>query len=227
MRVQRIGNSMNPVPFPAAPAPLEIPTLAPWEVAPGPPEDVQRVMDAITAAGTDGITAGGLKIETGLSVSDIDGAFAALALEPTPRIFWAGYGNAHVVAREHWGGWTTRIKRRDKFFGPDPCPRVECVARRWIDIWGDVIPFEWDRGMKAVLGQLIVRPGMTEHELRQHLAAVMDRMEVSDVLQALVGAGWIARRTGLPSSRPVPPVHATDAWEARAIVLTTSDSLWV
>jgi transcription factor C subunit 3 len=226
MTVKRVGKSKAP-PFPAAPAPLELPPLAPWSVKPGPAAHVQRVMDAIVAAGADGITAGGLKVETGLSVSEIDGAFAALALEPTPRIFWAGYDNAHVVAREFWGGWTTRIKPRDKFLSPDPSPRVECVARRWVEIWGELIPTEWDRGMKAVLGQLIVRPGMTEHDLRQRLGAVLDRMEVSDVLQALVGAGWVQRRTGLPSSRPVPPVHATDAWEARAIVLSTDENMWV
>ncbi|BEJ18080.1 hypothetical protein CspHIS471_0703570 [Cutaneotrichosporon sp. HIS471] len=227
MRVKRVGGSMDAVRFPSPPAPLEIPPLTPWLVKPGPQEHVQRVMDAIVAASADGITAGGLKLETGLSVSQIDGAFAALAAEDNPRIFWAGYDNAHVVAREFWGGWTTRIKPGDKFFGPDQCPRVECVARRWVDIWGDAIPLEWDRCMKAVLGQLIVRPGLTEHDLRQRLAAVLDRMEVSDVLQALVAAGWVKRRTGLPSSRLVPPVHATDAWEARAIVVTTAEHLWV
>ncbi|GMK60020.1 hypothetical protein CspeluHIS016_0902370 [Cutaneotrichosporon spelunceum] len=227
MRVKRVGDMVDVIRFPSPPAPLEIPSLAPWLVKPGPPEHVQRILDAIVAAGVDGITAGGLKLETGLSVTDIDGAFAALAAEVNPRIFWAGYDNAHAVACEFWGGWTTRIRPRDKSFSPDQGQRVECAARRWVDIWGEVIPLEWDRCMKAVLGQLIVRPGQTEHDLRQRLASVLDRMEVSDVLQALAAAGWIKRRTGLPSSRLVPPVHATDAWEARAIVVTTAEHLWV
>lgn len=184
-------------------------------------------MDAVKAAGVDGITAGGLRLEAKLTVNEVDAALAALALEDTPRVFWAGYDNAHLIGREHWAAWSTPVKPRDAFLADTNTPRTECAPRRWIDIWGEVIPFEWDRCMKAVLGQLITRPGMTEHDLRKRLALVLDRMELVDIIHSLVSAGWIERRTGLPLDRPVPPVHATDAWEARGIVLTPTDQVWV
>lgn len=227
MRVKRKGPSMTAAPFPEAPPPLEFPALVPWPVGPGKPEHIQLVTDAVKAAGVAGITAGGLQVETGLTVDDVDAALAALALEADPRVFWAGYDNARLVSRVHWAGWCTRVKPRATFLAAPNKPRIECAPRRWVDIWGDVIPSEWDRAVKVVLGQLISRPGMTEHELRLRLAAVLDRMELSDVLQCLVSLGWVERRTGLPSPRPVPPVHATDAWEARGIALTPTNRVWV
>lgn len=228
IRVSRSGSSKAAGLFPVAPFPREFPALVPWDVAPGKPAHVQRVTDAVRKAGVEGITPGGLQVETKLTLSEVDSALAALALEATPRVFWAGYDNAHLVARSHWSEWSTLVHpRQPGTYEPVDGPPVDAAPRRWVDIWGDVIPEEWDRAVKAVLGQLFSRPGMTEHNLRLRLAPVLDRMEVNDVLQSLVNSGWLKRRTAQPSDRPVPPVHATDVWEARGIVLVTQDKMWV
>lgn len=70
-------------------------------------------------------------------------------------------------------------------------PRTRVFPRRWIDIRGDRIPNLWAAALRAVLGTLVFRPGISQAELSWRLRAVYDRQEVKDILRHLLEEGFI------------------------------------
>lgn len=187
------------------------------------PWNVQRIVKAVEAAGANGIQRGDLQAQTQLELEDVDASLAALAEEEAPRIFWAGYDNARLVAVQYWDQWSADLTDRSQ---GKPAEVVRVAPRRWVDIWGNNVPEEWERAVKLVVSHLITRPGITEHSLIARVSVALDRLETCDVLQFLVDGGIAERAYSTHVDRPLPPVHATDVNETKGVVWHVTPELW-
>lgn len=212
---------------PPAMAPREAPTPRPWVGdLTANPWNVERIVKAVESAGANGIQRGDLQAQTQLPLEDVDASLAALALEEEPRIFWAGYDNARLVSAQHWDQWSVDLADRSKDTKDNQAEAVRVAPRRWVDIWGNNMPSEWERAVKLVVAHLVTRPGITEHSLMARVSSALDRLETCDVLQFLVDAGLATRGYSTDVDRPLPPVHATDVNETKGVVWQVTDDLW-
>ncbi|KAL1410906.1 hypothetical protein Q8F55_001849 [Vanrija albida] len=216
-----------PKPTIGAPSPFSFPALLRWDAdahSSASDEHISLVVGTILHAGPDGLDRSQLRSRTGLPNDRLDAVLAALALEPEPRVFWAGYDNARVIARKFWGDWTLDVKPKKE--GDSAAEPAKCAPRRWVTIWGGIIETEWHRAIKAATGQLTLRPGITERLFRERLAPVIDRQETTDILQYLIDTGMATRKWATPSARTVPPVQAADNEDARGIVWHSTPRLF-
>ncbi|PFH54764.1 hypothetical protein AMATHDRAFT_52646 [Amanita thiersii Skay4041] len=95
---------------------------------------------------------------------------------PVPILFWAGYNRLVLVSSTFLEKWSVVISEN---------PFTRTFPRRWYDIAGSKIPDYWEAALRAVLGVVVFRPGITQYELRWRLRSVYDRQEVNDLLQYL------------------------------------------
>ncbi|KNZ79627.1 Transcription factor tau subunit sfc3 [Termitomyces sp. J132] len=105
---------------------------------------------------------------------------------PVPMLFWAGYSSLVLVSSAYVKDWTILVSE-------DPATRI--FPRRWLDISGHKIVDFWEAALKAVMGIIVFRPGITQAELRWRLRSVYDRQEVGDLVRFLVEDGFLKMRT--------------------------------
>jgi len=191
--------------------------------------DIEQVVAAVRAAGVDGLERGMMSAQLNMPVEVVDSVLSGLALEEKPRFFWAGYNNACLVSATYWPDWSASVSPRaeDRVAPAEPGHVVPAAARRWVDIWGDLIVSDWQRALKLVIGAITQRTGLTEANLRARVSTYLDRLETCDLLQYLVDSGMMTRQLSIPTHRPLPPVHATDTNEMPFIVwLPNPAFLW-
>lgn len=70
-----------------------------------------------------------------------------------PIVFWAGYVSVVLVSALHLPAWTVVVTE-------DPLKRV--FPRRWIDIKGGKLVDVWEAAVRAIVGLVIFRPGITQ-----------------------------------------------------------------
>jgi len=73
-------------------------------------------------------------------------------------------------------------------------PRVRIFPRRWFDLAGKKVLNVWESALKAVVGVIAFRPGISQAELRWRLRSVYDRQEINDILRRLQQEGVLKRR---------------------------------
>lgn len=117
------------------------------------------MIDAVIAAGPEGITKSSLQSMLKLSINLLEGVFNTFQ-EDSPAVFWSGYDTARLVAAEFWPSWTIRTrpfelkekKESERFTTP----------RRWLDVYGQVLHTEWIRAVNRVASHLMMRPGISQ-----------------------------------------------------------------
>jgi len=72
---------------------------------------------------------------------------------PVALLFWTGYSSIVVVSSAFIKHWTVRVSE-------SPAKRI--FPRRWIDISGAIVVDFWESALRAVLGVIIFRPGLTQ-----------------------------------------------------------------
>lgn len=196
------------------PHPRAFPKLQAWPpTPPAKPEDINTVLAAVQNAGGPGIDRPTLQAQTELSDEALDAVFASFT-QGEPKIFWAGYDTARIISKDFWHEWTVAV----------PNSSIERLSpRRWVDIWGNIIPEDWDRAVRSVTGQVMHRPGITEWDLRERMSTTLDRMEVTDVLGYLVETGVLERKR---VNGTLPPVQATGD-EGRSVTYSATARLWI
>lgn len=130
---------------PVIPLPQLEPTLSAWP--PMPDIDVAPILDLVHNAGPDGLTRAELHIQSGYSTPDLLAAYASLAMDSTPEVFWAGYDTARLVSAKHWDAWT------------HPIDGARIRPRRWTDIFGNMTE-DWKRCLRCVATNITTRPGI-------------------------------------------------------------------
>ncbi|KAA1468493.1 hypothetical protein DENSPDRAFT_833797 [Dentipellis sp. KUC8613] len=119
---------------------------------------------------------------------------------PIPLIHFCGYSSLVMVSASFIQPWTIVVSS-------DPLIRV--FPRRWLDISGSKMNDIWEAAMRAVVGTVVFRPGISQHEIRWRLRSVYDRQEITEVLQYLLDEGFLRRRfppgTSVPLAGLIPP----------------------
>lgn len=92
-------------------------------------------------------------------------------------MYWVGYSKTlYLVSASHIASWTVQV-------AADLTTRV--FPRRWLDINGDRVVEVWESALRAVVGTVLFRPGISQTELRWRLRTVYDRQELNDLLRNL------------------------------------------
>ncbi|KAH9486640.1 Transcription factor tau subunit sfc3 [Psilocybe cubensis] len=124
-----------------------------------------------------------------------------------PLIHWMGYDSLVLVSAQYLRKWTVVVSEE---------PFVNALPRRWLDIRGNRVADFWQSGLRAVMGLIVFRPGITQAswsnlelsnivddlpqtEIRWRLRAVYDRQEVSEILRHLRREGYLRVRLGYSS----------------------------
>lgn len=139
----------------------------------------RRIVDVVREAGADGLTKLQLReLKDSLNLTEIElfGIVHRLTDAPTPFLFWTGYNNIVIVHSTFLARWTVVVS-------DDPLTRSH--PRRWYDINGCRVPGYWQAALRAVMGVVIFRPGITQSELRWRLRSVYDRQEINEILRHL------------------------------------------
>ncbi|PCH33343.1 hypothetical protein WOLCODRAFT_159996 [Wolfiporia cocos MD-104 SS10] len=127
-------------------------------------------------------------------LSLVDPALAALLYSlikrmtetPVPLAFWTGYTSVVLVLTAHIRPWTVLIPREDNY-------EAIMLPRRWLDIAGRQMTDIWEAALRAVIGVVLQRPGISQAEIRWRLRSVYDRQEINDVLRYLLEEGYVSR----------------------------------
>ena len=70
-----------------------------------------------------------------------------------PLLFWAGYSTLVLVSSAYLKHWTALVSEN---------PPTRIFPRRWLDISGLKIVDFWEAAMRAVMGVIVFRPGISQ-----------------------------------------------------------------
>ncbi|KAF8589533.1 hypothetical protein K439DRAFT_1332462 [Ramaria rubella] len=140
-------------------------------------------IEQLDGAGLQGLNYEMLSADS-LASCDMQGVIQSFISAKPSLCHWVGYNYPVLVSRRHLGHWSISI--------PGPAPRL-IFPRRWLNIKGERMHDVWNAGLRAVVGVLILRPGIPQSELRQRLLSVYDRQELNDLLQYLLAEDIILK----------------------------------
>ncbi|KAL1737684.1 hypothetical protein HDZ31DRAFT_51942 [Schizophyllum fasciatum] len=100
----------------------------------------------------------------------------------TPALFWVEYTPSKLVSSSFLAEWTvvTSVGPVQKVF-----------PRRWLDIRGMKMMDLWEAALRAVIGVVLFRPGISQSEIRWHLRNAYDRAEICELLRHLQEEGYL------------------------------------
>ncbi|KAF9269944.1 hypothetical protein L218DRAFT_888243 [Marasmius fiardii PR-910] len=145
----------------------------------------QLALWLVDQAGTGGVTKEELAINTKISLDELLPVIGKLLAEPHPPLYWAGYTTPVLVAPAHLKKWTVVVQES---------PLMRIFPRRWLSTCGLKTMEVWKAGLRAVIGGIVFRPGISMYELRWRLRLVYDRPEVCDLLRCLQDSGTVKNR---------------------------------
>lgn len=70
-----------------------------------------------------------------------------------PLLFWTGYSSLVLVSSAYLNAWAVTISEN---------PATRIFPRRWLDIAGLKITDIWEAGLKATIGVIVFRPGISQ-----------------------------------------------------------------
>ncbi|KAF5355772.1 hypothetical protein D9756_004049 [Leucocoprinus leucothites] len=143
---------------------------------------LRRIMRIIHNAGKDGVTPSTLQAEIGTSRTELLNAIQTLSKATVPLVYWTGYISLVLVSAPFIKHWSIKICET-------PLQRV--FPRRWLDTEGCRIVEFWEAALKAVLGLVIFRPGISQTEIKWRLRSTYDRQEVHEIIRHLLAEGFL------------------------------------
>ncbi|THU88448.1 hypothetical protein K435DRAFT_830546 [Dendrothele bispora CBS 962.96] len=164
-------------------------------------ELARLVLFLVGQAGEKGVTRQDLLVNIKVPEEELLHVIGKMTEEPDPFLYWIGYNSSFLISSAHLRFWTVSVSE-------DPMVRV--FPRRWLDIFGSKISEVWEAALKAVIGAVVFRPGISQNELYWRLRSIYDRQEVIEILRTLYELGFIGNRLD-------PEVFSTSKLESRAI----------
>jgi transcription factor C subunit 3 len=70
-----------------------------------------------------------------------------------PQVYWAGYDSLVLVSAHHVARWSVVVSKD---------PLINEFPRRWLDIRGTKVADFWQAALRAVMGLVVFRPGITQ-----------------------------------------------------------------
>ncbi|KAH8120510.1 hypothetical protein DFH11DRAFT_1685786 [Phellopilus nigrolimitatus] len=101
-----------------------------------------------------------------------------------PIIYLTGYSSSLVVSAKFVSTWAVTLPGTTR-------PITKLFPRRWLDIAGGRVTEVWNAALRAVVGLVHLKPGISQSELRWRLRAVYDRQEINDVINHLTSNGTL------------------------------------
>lgn len=134
-----------------------------------------------------------------ISKTDLLNAIQELTKTTVPLIYWTGYASLALVSALFIRHWSVKVSES---------PLVRIFPRRWLDTEGRKVREFWEAALKAVLGLVIFRPGIsqvcdgrgkifpvsnsqTQTEIKWRLRSTYDRQEVYEVVRHLLMEGFL------------------------------------
>ncbi|KAJ6519412.1 hypothetical protein C8R45DRAFT_1066116 [Mycena sanguinolenta] len=150
-------------------------------------DQFQLILDTVMGSGAKGITKTDLLTQTRLPEDVALAAIGSITECAVPLIFWAGYQSLVLVASSYLPAWSVLLSME---------PQMRIFPRRWLDMTGTKVMDVWEAATRAVMGVLVLHPGVTQTQLRWRLRSVYDRQEVNEVLRYLSDAEFVSVRGG-------------------------------
>ena len=72
---------------------------------------------------------------------------------PIPLVVPVGHSRPLVVGARHSAAWAVTVSEE---------PRINVLPRRWLDVRGVKVRETWRAAMRAVIGILVFRPGISQ-----------------------------------------------------------------
>ncbi|KAH9912240.1 uncharacterized protein BXZ73DRAFT_107525 [Epithele typhae] len=185
----------------------------------------------------------GEEAPAGITESTVFAVARRLTDGEVPLAHWTGYITPVLVSAMHLREWTVVVTGRNAAAddadgshthveGTDDDAGTAARAnarksmlfpRRWLDIRGWKLTEVWDAALRAVLALVLLRPGISQAEIRWRLRSVYDRQEVGEVLQALLEEGQIAARVAEGTRTPFEGGIPADEQEEKFICWFLAD----
>ncbi|EIW64510.1 uncharacterized protein TRAVEDRAFT_139409 [Trametes versicolor FP-101664 SS1] len=175
----------------------------------------EKLLAVLRDAGAAGITKRQLLVQLdAFPAAAVKSAIQRATDAPVPLAHWTGYAAVALVSAAYIRPWTVVVPAPENP-EPDADPRTKRMIfpRRWLDIYGRKLHEVWEAALRAAVALVLLRPGISQAEIRWRLRAAYDRQEVGEVLRALQEEGCIVRRRMGPHEWAVEVGPADDAEE--------------
>ncbi|KAF8167796.1 hypothetical protein B0H34DRAFT_644725 [Crassisporium funariophilum] len=116
-------------------------------------DDAQRILDAVRRGGDNGVKKADLLHSADPSTPRKSMIINQMIEEAIPQVYWAGYESLILVSAQHIAKWSVIVSK-------DPVLRI--FPRRWLDIKGMKVVDFWQAALRAVMGTIVFRPGVTQ-----------------------------------------------------------------
>lgn len=70
-----------------------------------------------------------------------------------PLLYWVGYSSVVLVSAQYISKWSIAVSDD---------PLINVLPRRWLDIQGTRVADFWRSALRAVMGLVVFRPGITQ-----------------------------------------------------------------
>ena len=90
---------------------------------------------------------------------------------PVPLAHWTGYNVIVLVASSHIQKWTVTIsggQGEEPESTSEPPQKAMIFPRRWLDIYGRKLTEMWEAALRAVLGLVLLHPGVSQVRVISH-----------------------------------------------------------
>lgn len=112
------------------------------------------------------------------------------AAAAAPLAYWTGYAAVVLVSAGAIRPWTVTVYNTESADSPGSAERKSMIfPRRWLDIYGRKLSEVWEAALRAVLGLVLLRPGISQVSV----AAFNDGCNMCD--WAVADAFGLDRRT--------------------------------
>jgi hypothetical protein len=90
------------------------------------------------------------------SAAQIFSAVQKMTDAPTPLLFWSGYAHTVLISSTYLRSWSVVVS---------DAPLIRVFPRRWLNLYGARTDDVWEAALKAVVGVVIFRPGVSQVRL--------------------------------------------------------------
>ncbi|KIM47907.1 hypothetical protein M413DRAFT_439604 [Hebeloma cylindrosporum] len=147
--------------------------------------DAIWILDTVRQTKEVGVRKSDLLASAGPRASRVPFLINQLIEAEVPQLYWTGYDSLVLTTAQHVAKWSVVVSKS---------PLINEFPRRWLDIKGTKIADFWQAALRAVMGLVIFRPGITQAEIRWRLRSVYDRQEVNEIVRFLQTEGYLAAR---------------------------------
>ncbi|KAJ4476656.1 hypothetical protein J3R30DRAFT_3292589 [Lentinula aciculospora] len=113
----------------------------------------QLILWLVGQAGAKGLSKQELISNSQMAPEEVLSVVSKMTGELRPFLHWVGYNSSLLVSSAHAGSWTVALS---------DSPLIKVFPRRWLDIFGKKVIDVWEAALRAVVGAIVFRPGISQ-----------------------------------------------------------------